>query len=170
MINKERAINKFMELVQIDSVSYNERGVADYLINYFSDLGYEVVEDKHSNEKVPKSNAGYVIVRVPGKGDLANNETLILEAHMDTVEPGNGVKPSISEDGKYVVSDGTTILGADDKAGNPHPDARQGTDRAARYRLRYRRGDGLALHRGGASRARGPCLCYRAKKRSCLPH
>lgn len=117
MINKERAINKFMELVQIDSVSYNERGVADYLINYFSDLGYEVVEDKHSNEKVPKSNAGNVIVRVPGKGDLANNETLILEAHMDTVEPGNGVKPSISEDGKYVVSDGTTILGADDKAG-----------------------------------------------------
>ena len=36
---------------------------------------------------------------------------------MDTVEPGNGVKPSITADGKYVVSDGSTILGADDKAG-----------------------------------------------------
>lgn len=34
---------------------------------------------------------------------------------MDTVVPGNGVKPSI-KDG-YVVTDGTTILGADDKAG-----------------------------------------------------
>lgn len=51
MINKERAINKFLELVQIDSVSYHERGVADYLINYFSELGYEVLEDKLSNEK-----------------------------------------------------------------------------------------------------------------------
>jgi tripeptide aminopeptidase len=117
MINKERAINKFLELVQIDSVSYHERGVADYLINYFSELGYEVLEDKLSNEKVPLSNAGNVIVKIPGKGALASQETLILEAHMDTVEPGNGIKPSITENGKYVVSDGTTILGADDKAG-----------------------------------------------------
>lgn len=34
---------------------------------------------------------------------------------MDTVVPGNGVKPVI-EDG-YVKTDGTTILGADDKTG-----------------------------------------------------
>lgn len=117
MVNKERAISKFLELVQIDSVSYNERGMADYLIHYFTDLGYEVFEDKGSNEKVPLANAGNVIVKLPGKGTLAHQETLILEAHMDTVEPGNGVKPSITADGKYVVSDGSTILGADDKAG-----------------------------------------------------
>jgi len=34
---------------------------------------------------------------------------------MDTVTPGNGVKPSIDND--KVITDGTTILGADDKAG-----------------------------------------------------
>nr|WGE06644.1 M20/M25/M40 family metallo-hydrolase [Bacillus subtilis] len=34
---------------------------------------------------------------------------------MDTVVPGNGVKPVV-ENG-YVKTDGTTILGADDKAG-----------------------------------------------------
>src|SRR5690625_8002899 len=34
---------------------------------------------------------------------------------MDTVVPGQNIKPSI-KDG-YIVSDGTTILGADDKAG-----------------------------------------------------
>lgn len=117
MIQKNRALDKFMELVQIDSVSFNERGVADYLIKHFSDLGYEVIEDKKSHEAVPQSNSGNIIVRVPGVGALANNPIIILEAHMDTVEPGNGVKPSITEDGKYIVSDGTTILGADDKAG-----------------------------------------------------
>ncbi|MGX7198072.1 M20/M25/M40 family metallo-hydrolase [Enterococcus olivae] len=117
MINKERAINKFLELVQIDSVSFNERDVAEYLINHFSELGYEVLEDKISNERVPLSNTGNVIVKIPGKGALATEETLILEAHMDTVEPGNGVKPLMTEDGKYIVSDGSTILGADDKAG-----------------------------------------------------
>ncbi len=117
MINKSRSIDKFMELVKIDSVSFNERGVAEYLVKHFEGLGYEVIEDKKSHLKVPQSNTGNIIVRIPGVGALANNPIIILEAHMDTVEPGNGVKPSISEDGKYVVSDGTTILGADDKAG-----------------------------------------------------
>jgi tripeptide aminopeptidase len=35
---------------------------------------------------------------------------------MDTVSPGKGIKPRLDEDG-YIRSDGTTILGADDKAG-----------------------------------------------------
>lgn len=42
-------------------------------------------------------------------------DTIYFTSHMDTVVPGNGIKPSI-EDG-YIKSDGTTILGADDKAG-----------------------------------------------------
>ena len=117
MIQRERAITKFMELVQIDSVSFNEKGVADYLIQHFKDLGYEVLEDKKYQAAVPQSNTGNIIVKIPGKGALASHPVIILEAHMDTVEPGNGVKPFLSDDGLYVVSDGTTILGADDKAG-----------------------------------------------------
>jgi tripeptide aminopeptidase len=35
---------------------------------------------------------------------------------MDTVTPGKGIKPQLDADG-YIRSDGTTILGADDKAG-----------------------------------------------------
>lgn len=35
---------------------------------------------------------------------------------MDTVTPGNGIKPQLDADG-YIRSDGTTILGSDDKAG-----------------------------------------------------
>ena len=36
-----------------------------------------------------------------------------FSAHMDTVEPGKGISPRI--DGDYIVSDGTTILGTDNK-------------------------------------------------------
>ncbi|MDN8954961.1 M20/M25/M40 family metallo-hydrolase, partial [Staphylococcus aureus] len=36
--------------------------------------------------------------------------------HMDTVVPAINVKPIVKDDG-YIYSDGTTILGADDKAG-----------------------------------------------------
>lgn len=46
---------------------------------------------------------------LPGEGP-----TILLNAHMDTVEPGRGIKPII-EDG-IIRSDGTTVLGADDKA------------------------------------------------------
>ena len=35
---------------------------------------------------------------------------------MDTVVPGINIKPQVKDDG-YIYSDGTTVLGADDKAG-----------------------------------------------------
>ena len=117
MINKERTLAKFMEIVQIDSVSKQERAMADYLINHFSAYDYEVVEDVKSKAAVAGATAGNIIVKVPGKGELTDAPAVLLSAHMDTVEPGNGVKPRFSEDGKRIISDGTTILGADDKGG-----------------------------------------------------
>ena len=42
-------------------------------------------------------------------------EPLLLSAHIDTVEPGRGIKPRV--EGDVIVSDGTTILGGDCKAG-----------------------------------------------------
>ena len=117
MIDKERAIHYFMELVQIDSVSLNEKGVSDYLRTHFEALGYDVVEDLKSKEASKTGNAGNLIVKIPGKGAKAHEKPIMLQAHMDTVEPGNGIKPQISDDGNYIVSDQSTILGADDKAG-----------------------------------------------------
>lgn len=117
MINKDRAVAKFMELVQIDSVSKQERAMADYLIEHFASRGHEVVEDLKSKAAVDGATTGNIIVKIAGKGALKNNPAILLCSHMDTVEPGNNIKPHITEDGKRVVSDGTTILGADDKGG-----------------------------------------------------
>jgi len=117
MINKDRAVTKFMELVQIDSVSKQERAMADYLIEHFASRGHEVVEDLKSKAAVDGATTGNIIVKIAGKGALKNNPAILLCSHMDTVEPGNNIKPHITEDGKRVVSDGTTILGADDKGG-----------------------------------------------------
>ena len=44
------------------------------------------------------------------------HDPIYFTCHMDTVVPGLGIKPELREDG-YIYSDGTTILGADDKAG-----------------------------------------------------
>ncbi|MFZ5592167.1 MAG: M20/M25/M40 family metallo-hydrolase [Bacillota bacterium] len=111
MINTERLLQQFLALVKIDSVSGQEKKLAEYLKDILSGLGFNVNEDD-AGEKINYS-CGNLIARLPGsRTDLA---PLLLSAHMDTVEPGRGVDP-VLEDG-IVRSRGETILGADDKAG-----------------------------------------------------
>lgn len=45
MISEDRLIHEFMELVQIDSETRNERQIADVLKEKFSSLGLTAVED-----------------------------------------------------------------------------------------------------------------------------
>ncbi|MFB5661545.1 M20/M25/M40 family metallo-hydrolase [Alteribacillus sp. HJP-4] len=111
MINEKRLIEVFKELVQIDSETKNERKIADILKEKFTALGLEVTED--NAEETTEHGAGNLICTL--KGNEEGVETIYFTSHMDTVVPGNGIKP-IEENG-YITSDGSTILGADDKAG-----------------------------------------------------
>ncbi|HAJ33295.1 MAG TPA: peptidase M20 [Candidatus Atribacteria bacterium] len=110
MVNKKRLIESFMELVKIDSISREERNLADFLVEKLEDLGLEVMVDQ-AGEKV-KSNSGNIIARLKGSTDKAI--PIMFSAHMDTVVPGENINPLC--DGEKIVSDGKTILGADDKA------------------------------------------------------
>src|SRR5699024_8195519 len=49
------------------------------------------------------------------KGDVQDTPCIYFTSHMDTVVPGQNIQPII-KDG-LISSDGSTILGADDKAG-----------------------------------------------------
>ncbi|MGE5704517.1 MAG: M20/M25/M40 family metallo-hydrolase, partial [Clostridia bacterium] len=110
MINQERLLNEFLELVQIDSETKNEGNIAKVLTEKLTAMGLTVEEDD-AGEKTGHG-AGNLFATLKGN---APGPRILFSCHMDTVVPGNGIKPSI-KDG-YVVSDGTTILGADDKAG-----------------------------------------------------
>jgi len=57
-------------------------------------------------------NTGNVIAVFPGTHPA---ESVLLSAHMDTVVPGRGIRPVREAD--RIRSDGTTILGGDDKSG-----------------------------------------------------
>ncbi|NQS74868.1 MAG: M20/M25/M40 family metallo-hydrolase [Peptococcaceae bacterium] len=110
MVNAKRIVEEFFELVQIDSVSGKERRIADLLKKKLAALGLEVFEDG-AGRKVG-SDTGNIIAKMPGSG---SGPVLMLCAHMDTVEPGSGIKPRI--EGDVIRSAGDTVLGADDKAG-----------------------------------------------------
>jgi tripeptide aminopeptidase len=109
MINEERLADTFLDLVRIDSISREEAEICGKLKTIFEELGGEAFIDD-AGSKVD-GNCGNLIVHFPGKRDVP---PLMLNAHMDTVEPGRGVTP-IFADGVF-QSDGSTILGADDKS------------------------------------------------------
>ncbi|MBC2258744.1 M20/M25/M40 family metallo-hydrolase [Listeria booriae] len=110
MINRERLVETFMELVQIDSETKHEGHFQAYLIARFRALGLEVLED----DSMAKTGFGAnnLLCRLPATTDA---DAIFFSCHMDTVTPGVGIKPQI-KDG-VIYSDGTTILAADDKAG-----------------------------------------------------
>lgn len=113
MINKNRVVQLFLELVQVDSETRHERAIADVLRKKFEDLGLEVTED--DSAAVTGHEAGNLIATLRAQG-AEQAEPILFTCHMDTVTPGIGIKPVVGEDG-WIRSDGTTILGADDKAG-----------------------------------------------------
>lgn len=104
-------INQFFDLVQINSETKEERIIADYLINLFSSLNIKVMEDESA--KKTGHQAGNLIAHLEGTNKQV--PAIYFTAHMDTVAPGKQVKPIIKDE--VIYSDGTTVLGADDKAG-----------------------------------------------------
>ena len=110
MVNEKRLLETFLEYIQIDSETKNEKAMAERMVADLKALGLEVRTD-HAGEGFG-SNGYNVYAKLPG---TIPSEPTIMCAHMDTVVPGNGVKPTV-EDG-VIRTDGTTVLGGDDKSG-----------------------------------------------------
>jgi len=111
MVNESRLIDLFKTLISINAPALQERECVDYVKNLLVGLGMEVTEDDAGT--AIGGNAGNVIAKLPGNKPGAPR--IFLSAHFDTVEPTSGIK--IVENGDIIKTDGTTILGADDKAG-----------------------------------------------------
>lgn len=102
-MSKKNKIGKYFEkLVQIDSPSGSENEVCSYLDNWLKDQGFNTYTDGVGNLFASKN--------------VSENHKppLLLCAHMDTVQPGIGIKPFL-HNGVY-KSTGNTILGADNKS------------------------------------------------------
>lgn len=108
--NTQRLVDQFMAMAKIASPSRQEGRLAAYLKPELEALGFVVEFD--SAGELAGGDTGNLIATLPGDPDI---EPLVLSCHMDTVTPCIGVTP-IVEDG-VIRSDGTTVLGGDDKAG-----------------------------------------------------
>jgi tripeptide aminopeptidase len=96
---QDPTVSLFFDLVKIDSPTGNEKKVSDFVYKKLKAISNNVYVDKHWN----------VYAFFQGTGT-----PIAFSAHFDTVEPGRGIKPLVRKG--YAVSDGKTILGADNKA------------------------------------------------------
>ncbi len=110
-INNKDLLQRFLEYIAIDSETGDELNMAIRLKEDFLSLGCEVYTD--DIKEVAKTSGFNVYATL--KGD-EGAEPIIFNSHMDTVVPGLSIKATVCDDG-FVRSDGTTILGGDDKAG-----------------------------------------------------
>jgi tripeptide aminopeptidase len=111
LINKKRLVASFIKYVKVDSLSKQEKKFSKILRAELSRLGIRMVEDNAA--KPLKGDCGNLFGTL--KGNVKNAPRILLNAHIDTVVPGIGIKPVIRKG--VIRSDGKTILGADNKAG-----------------------------------------------------
>ncbi len=100
-VDRRRLVNTFLQLARISSPSGREGELRQLLRNELARVGVAVRVDK----------AGNLIGKKVGTGKVP----ILLSAHMDTVQPCENIKPVVR--GNTIMSDGRTILGADNKAG-----------------------------------------------------
>ncbi len=112
-VNKERMLAEFKEIVSVPCHGLQERPVFEMLKRKLEDLGFSVEEDDAG--KKLGGNCGNLWAFMPASAGAENAVRVLLSAHMDGVEPCSGTTV-VQKDG-VLYSDGTTILGADDKSG-----------------------------------------------------
>jgi tripeptide aminopeptidase len=111
MVDAKRVKGEFLELASIASPSRREGAVARRLESILRAMGARVEVDD-AGERVG-GDTGNILARWAGTAPAA--APFLLSAHMDTVVPADAVHPVV--DGDIVRTDGTSVLGGDDKAG-----------------------------------------------------
>lgn len=104
-------IKTFLELVQINSETKYEQQIGAWLVDRLQALNCQVMVD----ESAEITGHGFGNILAVLEATDSTKIPLLLLAHMDTVVPGNNIHPIVTDG--IIHTDGTTILGADDKAG-----------------------------------------------------
>lgn len=111
LVNKERLLNDFIEIVKIKSPSRNEMELGSYVLKRLERLGVKAKMDDTGNKI--GGNAGN-ITGFLASSNKRKKTPVFFGAHLDTVPLGGEILPEI-KNGKIFNADKNCILGADDK-------------------------------------------------------
>lgn len=105
LVNQQRLIETFAELVRINSPSFGEQELGSVLARKLENAGCRV--------ELQEYDGSFNIIAYK-KGNSPGALPLMLSGHMDTIEPTEGIAFSIGDD--LIRTTGNTVLGADDKS------------------------------------------------------
>lgn len=103
--NCERITDLFVQLAKINSPSFKERELAEFVANILRAEGCEVRFQEYAES--------FNLIAYK-KGSISSRQPIMLSAHLDTIEPTEGIIIELDENA--VRSAGPTVLGADDKS------------------------------------------------------
>jgi tripeptide aminopeptidase len=103
-INRKRLIDTFVQLLRINSPSFNEGEIGKILAGRLQEAGCNVEMQRYEE-------SFNIVARKEGSSGAP---PLLISAHMDTIEPTKGIEFSV--DDIQIKSTGGTVLGADDKS------------------------------------------------------
>jgi len=106
---RERLLDDFVRLCEIESPSQRERRVADAVRSSLEQLGLRVEEDDSAKET--GSDCGNLLARIEGPPDA---RTILLCAHLDTVPLNAPIE--VKQENGVLTNSHDAILGADNKA------------------------------------------------------
>jgi tripeptide aminopeptidase len=107
-MNEHALVERFIRYITCPSESRQEKAFCELLEEDLRALG--MAPQRQEVGEACGSDGFNLHALLPGEG-----EPILFCAHMDTMPPGLGIKPVITDG--VIRSDGTTILGADDKSG-----------------------------------------------------
>lgn len=110
-VNPERLAATFIKLCETDSPSRHEGKIANELKKIFAVLSPDTSFEDES-AAITGSESGNLFFHFSG---TTEKEPIFFNCHMDTVEPGVGVRVKREDD--LFTSAGDTVLGSDDKSG-----------------------------------------------------
>jgi tripeptide aminopeptidase len=115
LINETRLKNRLLELCRIAAPSRFERPIRDYIYQFWQERqSFGLRWQEAPDATIPKGgNTANILLTLDGTG----NSSVLLCAHMDTVQFGGADCVAVIEKGGIVRSDGKTALGGDDRAG-----------------------------------------------------
>jgi len=100
-------VGLFIELCEIPSPSLKEEKLSQRILEIFKENSIFTEYDSFKN----------IIAKIPASKGYEKVPSLLLSAHMDVVGGSEKVNIRLSEDGKFIETDKTRTLGADNKAG-----------------------------------------------------
>jgi tripeptide aminopeptidase len=115
--DSEAAVTRLMRFLSVPGITGQERAIGEEVVKALREAGVPAksIRFDDANTRIPlPTETGNLIVDLPGRGALGNQDRLLFMAHLDTVPLCAGAKPKRT--GRKIVNEADTALGGDNRA------------------------------------------------------